>query len=232
MVTRTDFEGNSTTYLICNKAYGQSASVKYNELIEEFLKNNQELEDAFDDDSIGAISAISTLTTGIGKTPSKLIEDRFSIDKKIMVESRRLDNVFIDGIQIKETRQDIIKDKILNHLFNARPRRHMRITADTTTESVEQYGENDGTTAMSTISDISQHGTPMRSNTVTQDMVGDNQTQNDEDEDEREETGWRTVGKNGKASPHRKDKTKVEESKVINTNINIRSNNSVTINNK
>lgn len=133
MITRKDIMGRKVTYLICNNAYGQSSTQKYQELVDQLLDDDEDAEDAFEDVSIGAVSAFSkdSLTH---KQPSELSTDRYSVtlSKMIAIERKRIDNVYIEGIQIKEIS---LPEK--TNLFQVRPRRNIRIDKDENHEDVE-----------------------------------------------------------------------------------------------
>lgn len=74
MVTRKDIFGKKVTYLVCNQAYGQSATQKYQELVDELIEDDDTAEDAFEDVSIGAVSAFSK-DGPTNKQPSELSSD-------------------------------------------------------------------------------------------------------------------------------------------------------------
>jgi len=155
MVTRMDLYGKQVTYLVCNSAYGQSATQKYQELVSELIDDDLDADEAFEDVSIGAVSAITKEGTA-NKQPSELANDRYSVSlsRMIAIERSRIDNVFIDGVQIKE-----ISIPGKTNIFNRRPKRHITIQENENQEEVEQD-------EMSTDQDMPQQGTNMILNEI------------------------------------------------------------------
>ena len=164
MVTRMDLYGRQVTYLVCNSAYGQSATQKYQELVSDLIDDDLDADEAFEDVSIGAVSAITKEGT-VNKQPSELANDRYSVSlsRMIAIERSRIDNVFIDGVQIKE-----ISIPGKTNIFHRRPKRNITIQENENQEEVEQDD-------MSTDQDMLQQGMNMTQNEILHN--NDNNTQ-------------------------------------------------------
>ena len=126
MIKRRNYLGETIIYLICNNSFGQSATITYRDLVNELKEHSPEVSDAFEDALVGALSAITHDTGPHLKLPSALSKDTYSatLARTIEAERKRIDNVYIEGVKIKDIHQ--------------RPRRNMKIVFGNTQEEVEE----------------------------------------------------------------------------------------------
>jgi hypothetical protein len=135
MIKRENYLGEQIIYLVCNNSFGQSATAKYRDIVEDVLERNPEVKDAFEEISIGAISAMTNNSGPHLKEPSSLSKDSYSATLARLIENerRRIDNVYVEGIRVK----DMEEENQMSTPFNRRPKRNMKITIGGTQEEIE-----------------------------------------------------------------------------------------------
>ena len=138
LIKRTNYIGETIIYLVCNNSFGQSATAKYRDIVEEILELDYDAREAFEEVSIGAVSAMTNDSGPHLKLPSILQPDRYSatLTKMIENERKRIDNVYIEGIKIK----DLEEENPTKNPFTRRPKRNMKITCGNTQEEIEELG--------------------------------------------------------------------------------------------